>query len=273
MIDSHQHFWKYDPVSHAWITTEMRIIKRDFLPEHLTPILEKHGMEGCVAVQAEQSDEETEFLLALADKNDFIKGVVGWINLRSRDLEQRLQYYSGVPKLKGFRHIVQSEAKGFLLQPAFIQGVKLLSKYNFTYDLLIYHHQLDEALTFASEVKDVRIVVDHIAKPSIRTGEKTQWELNLAALSTFENVYCKISGMVTEANWKNWTYEQISPYLDEVFECFGTNRVMYGSDWPVCLLAATYEQQFLVIQHYISKLSPGEKANVLGENAKRFYNL
>jgi L-fuconolactonase len=151
--------------------------------------------------------------------------------------------------------------------------VKLLSKYNFTYDLLIYHHQLEEALAFVREVGNVRIVVDHIAKPSIRTGEKTLWELNLAALSTFENVYCKVSGLVTEANWKNWTYEQISPYLDEVFECFGPNRIMYGSDWPVCLLAATYEQQLLVIQHYVSNLSPTEKANVLGENAKRFYNL
>jgi L-fuconolactonase len=273
MIDAHQHFWKYDPSAHAWITKEMKVIQRDFLPADLKPVLNRNNFTGCIAVQAEQSEEETDFLIELANENDFILGIVGWVNLRAQNLVDRLRFYSGNKRVKGFRHIVQAEARGFLLQPSFVKGVQLLGANNFTYDLLIYHHQLEEALAFANEVRDVKIVIDHIGKPSIRTGEKTHWELNLAAMATFENIHCKLSGMVTEANWKNWTYEQIEPFLDEVFETFGTQRVMYGSDWPVCLLAGSYEQQLSVVQQYVSKLSPSEKASVFGDNAKRFYNL
>jgi L-fuconolactonase len=195
------------------------------------------------------------------------------VDLRAHDLEDRLQYFSRFPKLKGFRHIVQAEPKGFLSNPQFINGVRKLQKFNFTFDLLIYHHQLEESLYFANQVRNVNVVVDHIAKPSIRSGEKTHWELNMAALSTFPNVYCKLSGMVTEADWKNWTYEDIEPFIDEIFEFFGADRVMYGSDWPVCLLAASYEQQFSVVERYLSRLSASEKRKVFDENAKRFYNL
>jgi L-fuconolactonase len=184
-----------------------------------------------------------------------------------------LEYYSDFPALKGFRHIVQAEPKGFLLDHKFIEGVKKLTEYNFTYDLLIYHHQLEEALAFVHHVPDVKIVVDHMAKPSIRTKEKTHWELNMAAMATYDNIYCKISGMVTEADWKDIRYENFEPYLDEVFEAFGTSRLMYGSDWPVCLLAASYEQQLSIVHRYISKLSTAEKLAVLGENAETFYNL
>lgn len=273
IIDSHQHFWKYDPHTHGWITDDMSVIKKDFLPADLKPILDRFLIEGCVAVQAEQSRQETEFLVSLARENNFIKGVVGWVDLVAHDLADQLREYKKQPKLKGFRHIVQAEPVGFLKNPIFINGVKKLSAFNFTYDLLIHHHQLDDALYFAHEVEDVKMVVDHIAKPSIRTGEKTHWELNMAALSTFQNVYCKISGMVTEASWKDWTYEKIEPFLDEVFETFGADRIMYGSDWPVCLLAASYEQQFNIVNEYISKLSDNEKRKVLGDNAKRFYNI
>lgn len=273
MIDAHQHFWNYDPTAHAWITKEMEVIRRDFLPAHLKPILERNGFEGCVAVQAEQSEEETDFLIKQSREHPFIKGVVGWVNLRAQNLTSRLEYYSSHPEVKGFRHIVQAEPKGFLLQTPFIDGVRQLGHFNLTYDLLIYHHQLEEALTFVHKLRNVRMMVDHIAKPSIRTGEKTHWELNLAAMATFENVYCKLSGMVTEASWKTWKYEDIEPFMDEVFEAFGPSRIVYGSDWPVCLLAGKYEQQFGVVKQYISRLSESEKAMVLGANAKTFYNL
>jgi L-fuconolactonase len=273
MIDAHQHFWRYDAVRDSWITEDMGVIRRDFLPADLKPLLERHGIEGCVAVQADQSETETNFLLALADQVEFIKGVVGWVDLRSPDLEERLQHFSQYKKLKGFRHVIQGEPAGFMTQSSFIQGVKMLARYGFTYDLLVYHYQLEEALKFVYELGDVPIVVDHLAKPSIRSGEKTQWELNMAALSTFENVYCKISGMVTEANWKTWKPSDFHPYMDELFETFGADRLMYGSDWPVCLVAASYDQQVDIVTSYLEEFSSREKKQVMHENAVKFYNL
>jgi L-fuconolactonase len=272
-IDSHQHFWNYDPGRHAWINDAMKTIRKDFSPTDLEPLLRAHGFDGCVAVQVDQTEQENEFLLSLAERHPFIKGIVGWVDLSSDNLHERLEHYTSFKKLKGFRHIVQGEPKGFLSNPAFIRGVQTLAGYGYTYDLLIYHYQLEEALAFVHQVPEVHIVVDHIAKPSIRTGEKTHWELNMAALSTFSNVHCKISGMVTEADWQNWKPEHFFPYLDEVFETFGPHRVMYGSDWPVCLVAANYDQQFSIIDKYVAALSPAEKRQVLGENAERFYNL
>ncbi|HEY3405039.1 MAG TPA: amidohydrolase family protein [Ohtaekwangia sp.] len=273
MIDSHQHFWKFNPVRDSWITEEMSVIRRDFYPQDLKPVLDQNKIEGCVAVQADQSEDETHFLVSLADQNDFIKGVVGWVDLRSNDLPGRLEYFSGFKKLKGFRHIVQGEPAGFLTDKKFIEGIKALSSFGFTYDLLIYHYQLEEALQFVHQLPEVKIVVDHLAKPSIRTGEKTHWELNMAALATFKNVHCKISGMVTEADWKKWNIDDFFPYLDELFEAFGAERLMYGSDWPVCLVAASYEQQLGIVQQYLSDLSDHEKQLVMSENARKFYNL
>ena len=273
MIDAHQHFWKYHPERDAWINEDMKVIQRDFLPHDLKPLYDQFGIEGCVAVQADQSEAETHFLLSLADQHDFILGVVGWVDLRADNLTERLDYFSQYKKLKGFRHIVQGEPRGFLTDQKFLGGVHKLRDFNFTYDLLIYHHQLEEALPFAHQVRDVRIVVDHLAKPSIKTKEKTRWELNMAAFATFENVFCKISGMVTEADWKDWKKEDFTPYLDELFEVFGPERLMYGSDWPVCLLAASYEQQLSIIQQYIAPLSDREKQLIGSENARKFYNL
>lgn len=273
MIDSHQHFWKFNPVRDAWITEEMSVIRKDFYPHDLDHILEHSGIAGCVSVQADQSEEETHFLLSLADQHDFIKGVVGWVDLRADNLRERLQYFSQFKKLKGFRHVVQGEPKGFLLNEKFIKGVRSLADFGFTYDLLIYHHQLEEALHFVNKLPEIKIVVDHLAKPSIRTKEKTHWELNMAAMATFKNVHCKISGMVTEADWYTWKPEDFFPYLDELFETFGAERLMYGSDWPVCLVAASYEQQLAIVQQYLSKFSDHEKRLVMSENAKKFYNL
>jgi L-fuconolactonase len=272
-IDAHQHFWNYDAHRHGWISDDMASIRRDFLPGDLQPLLKKNHFDGSVVVQVDQTSQETENLLRLADQHQLIKGVVGWVDLRADDLEERLQQYSQFSQLKGFRHIAQAEPQGFLTQSKFINGVKMLRRYNFTYDLLIYHFQLDEAVTFLHSVPDTRIVLDHIAKPSIKTGGKTPWASGIAALSGFENVYCKVSGMVTEADWKNWEYEHFRPYMDKVFESFGPSRIMYGSDWPVCLVAASYDEQLGILERYISRMTAAEKQSVLGDNAKRFYNL
>lgn len=273
IIDSHQHFWRYDPVLYDWITAEMSVLKKDFLPDDLYPVLMKNGIGGCVSVQADQSERETEFLAQLADKGPFIRGVIGWVDLRSSNLRERLEYFSTSKKIKGFRHILQAEPPGYMTDEAFIQGVNTLSDFGFTYDLLIYHHQLDEALMFLSRTPAVKIVIDHMAKPSIRTREKTHWELRMAAASTYPNVYCKLSGMVTEAHWKDWKKDDFFPFMDEVFEAFGPERILYGSDWPVCLLAAGYDEQLSIVTDYISRLTKEEKEGVMGRNAKRFYNL
>ncbi len=273
IIDAHQHFWKYDPVRDSWITDDMDVIKRDFLSEDLLPELRANGVDGCVAVQADQSEDETHFLLDLAGKTTFVKGVVGWVDLRGDDLTEKLLYFRKFKLLKGFRHVVQGEPAGFLLDKVFINGVNQLAKHGFTYDLLIYHHQLKEALAFVASVPDTKIVIDHIAKPSIVSGEKTQWELNMAAMATFPNIFCKLSGMVTEASWRDWKRDDFYPYLDEVLEAFGPKRLMYGSDWPVCLVAASYKEQFDIVRDYISRLSEAEQRQILGGNAVAFYKL
>lgn len=272
-IDAHQHFWKYDPIRDAWITDEMKIIQRDFLPVDLEPLLRQNAIHGCVAVQADQSEQETEFLLALAHQYDFIKGVVGWVDLRAENVIDRLEYFTQFKKLKGFRHIVQGEPDQFLLQKDFCLGIDALKKKGFTYDILIYPKQLEAVIAFVKLFPEQLFVIDHIAKPNIREGRLADWALHLKTLAKFENVYCKLSGMVTEADWKNWTPEHLTPYLDLVLESFGSQRVMYGSDWPVCLVAATYQQQLRLVEQYIARLSVAEQAAIMGGNAMRFYNL
>ena len=272
-IDSHQHFWIFDPVKDSWITPEMEAIRRDFLPADLKPVLDANGIDGCVAVQADQTDAETEFLLHLAAADDFIKGVVGWIDLRSDNLYDRLEAYSQFEQLKGFRHIIQGQPAGFLLQPDFIQGVEQLSAFDFTYDILIYPDQLSEAFEFAKQLPKVRFVLDHMAKPLIKNGEIESWAKDIKKLSELSNVSCKVSGMVTEADWVNWQKSDFRPYLDVVFEAFGTKRLLFGSDWPVCLVAAQYADMKAIVTDYIASFSKNEQADVMGNNAVRFYNL
>src|SRR5690554_5467239 len=219
IIDAHQHFWKYSPKRHAWINQEMAVIRKDFLPEDLKKLYQAHSIKGSVAVQADQSEEETNFLLQLAEQHDFIKGVVGWVDLKSEDLDSRLDHFSQFEKLKGFRHIVQDEADpDFLLNPVFQEGLRQLEKRKFTFDLLIYPHQFPAAIQTAKNFPHLPLVLDHIAKPKIRNREIPEWAKKIRAIAKEPNVSCKVSGMVTEANWESWGQEDFKPYLDVVFE-------------------------------------------------------
>lgn len=272
-IDSHQHFWVYEPIRDAWITPEMGVIQRDFLPADLEPVLKANGVDGCVSVQADQSDAETEFLIHLASANEMIKGVVGWVDFRAEDLYHKLEVYSQFELLKGFRHVAQVEPEGFLLQQDFVNGVGQLAPFDFSYDVLIYPHQLKEAFAFARQLPQVRFVLDHLAKPLIKKGEINPWKEDIKTLAELSNMSCKVSGMVTEANWRGWKKEDFYPYLDVVFEAFGTKRLLFGSDWPVCLVAAEYGEMKDILTDYISSFSSIEKADIMGNNAVRFYNL
>lgn len=273
-IDAHQHFWKFDPVRDSWMTDEMKVIQRDFLPDDLAPILEANGIKGCVAVQASQTEAETDFLLELASNHDFIKGIVGWVDLRSNDIGDRLAHYASFAKVKGFRHVVQGENDSeFMLRPQFKVGITALESYHFTYDILIYHHQLEQAIQLVKLFPDQRFVLDHLAKPDIKSGEYAVWKTTIKKLALHTNVYCKISGMITEADWNKWTAAEFNVYLDTVVKAFGTERLMYGSDWPVCTVAASYEQQIGMVNDYFNPFSTLEKRNIMGGNAIRFYGL
>jgi len=273
IIDSHQHFWKYNPVRDRWIDDTMQVIRRDFLPKDLHPILEKNKIDGCVAVQADQSEEETTFLLNLAKENAFIKGVVGWVDLCSDDVEDRLSFFSEDKNLKGIRHIVQAESNGFLLRDDFQNGISKLSKYNLTYDILIHHQQLENTIEFVKRNPNQLFVLDHIAKPNIKEGDISAWKKQMLLLGSYENVFCKVSGLVTEADWQHWQYEDFVPYLEVVLNAFGTDRTMFGSDWPVCLLAGNYQEIKSIIEKYIEPFNEIEKNNIMGGNATVAYAL
>lgn len=274
IIDAHQHFWRYNQERHAWISDDMAAIRKDFLPKELEQIYRQNDIDGCVAVQVDQTEAENEFFLAFARRYSFIKGIVGWVDLQDEKVKDRLEYYSTEKIIKGFRHIVQGEPDpNFLLGQDFCRGIGMLDSYNLTYDILVYHYQLVQVERFVSKFPKQNFIIDHIAKPNIKSGEIDQWSKYMKAIAKHENVYCKLSGMVTEADFNNWTYDAIAPYINIVLESFGPSRVVYGSDWPVCLVAATYEEQFNVVHKAIEKLSPAEKKAILGENASRFYHL
>lgn len=273
-IDSHQHFWKYHPINDGWINEEMKVIKRDFLPFDLEPLLKENQFDGCVAVQADQSEEETQFLLDLSKDNDFIKGVVGWVDLRAENIEERLEYFAKYEKLKGFRHIVQAEQDiNFMLLERFQDGISKLNKFDFTYDILIFPMHLQNAKKLVAKFPEQKFVIDHLAKPDFKQNDFAAWEKGIRAISQFPNVMCKVSGLVTEADWKNWKYEDFVFCLDVVFSAFGVDRLMYGSDWPVSLLAAEYSECVNIIEKYMSNFSDEDKRKVFGENAARFYGL
>lgn len=273
-IDAHQHFWIFDPVRDSWIDESMAVIQCDFSPADLKPILNRHGIDGCVAVQADQSEAETNFLLKQAAENDFIKAVVGWVDLRAQNIAEQLTDYISFNKLKGFRHVLQGDPdRSLMLKPAFKNGIKELERYNFTYDILIFPDQLIYAEELVKSFPNQKFVIDHIAKPYIKKKEVNDWAKDIAAVAMHDNVWCKVSGMVTEADWKNWQEADFTPYLDIVFEAFGTKRVMFGSDWPVCNVAGGYDRMINIVKNYTSKLSAEEQDNFWGNNAMEFYNI
>ncbi len=273
IIDSHQHFWKYDPVRDSWIDKSMKELRRDFLPKDLGPVLEKNDIDGCIAVQADQSENETEFLLNLAENNSFIKGIVGWVDLQSDNVNERLAHYCRKNIFKGVRHIVQAESNDFMMGKKFQNGISSLKQFELTYDILVFPSQLSAAIQLVNKFPDQKFVIDHMAKPHIKSGKMAAWKKDIELLARSQNVYCKVSGMVTEADWKNWRKEDFTKYLDIIFNAFGLDRVLYGSDWPVCLLAAEYELQLEIIVEYITKYSPEDKEKIMSGNAINFYNL
>jgi L-fuconolactonase len=273
-IDAHQHFWLYDPIEYEWIDDSMAQLRRDFLPADLKPELTAAGFDGCIAVQARQTLEDTRWLLELADSAPFIRGVIGWVDLQAEDARGQLRELRKNPKLLGIRHIVQSESDDrFLLRPGFLRGVATLEEFNLTYDILIYPRHLGVASEFVSRFPRQRFVLDHLAKPFIKRQEVQPWETDLRRLAEFPNVYCKLSGLVTEADWKSWTPEQIVPYLKIAFDAFGPERLLIGSDWPVCTLAGTYSQTMNVIQQFLGEHSDEARDAVLGGTAKRLWRF
>lgn len=273
-IDAHQHFWLYDAIKDAWITDEMSVIKRNFLPNDISQTLKDNGFDGVVAVQADQSHRETEFLVELSQVYKVIKGVVGWVDLRSEHVDEHLQHFSKFPIIKGFRHIVEAEMDGdFLIDAAFQRGLACLAKYNFTYDLLIRPRHYTSTLICIQNNPNQKFMLDHIAKPKIKTKEFDEWALFISQLSQYPNVYCKLSGLATEAEWQSWKLDHFSVYIDHVLSCFGIDRVCFGSDWPVCLLAASYEESIAIVSNKLKAYTEEELFGFWGGVATKFYNL
>ena len=273
-IDAHQHFWRYDAREYGWIDDSMAGLRRDFLPEDSQREMARAGFDACVAVQARQTIQETRWLLALADANPFIVGVVGWVDLQAPDVRARLEQLAPHPKLVGVRHIVQSEPDDrFLLRAEFGRGLALLEEFGLAYDLLLYRRHLAVATELARRFAGQRFVLDHLAKPDVRSGEIRAWSTDLRKLAACQNVWCKLSGLVTEADWAAWRPDQLRPYVDVAFDCFGAERVMIGSDWPVCTVASDYARTMAVVVEYLADRPAQERDGVLGGNAQRFWNL
>ena len=270
-LDAHQHFWSYDAAQYPWIPRGSAL-HRDWLPGDLGPLLAAAGLDGCIAVQARQTAEESRWLLELAEHHAIIKGVVGWVDLRAATVGEELAELARHPRFVGVRHVVQDEPDdGFMLGADFLRGIGALRAHKLTYDILIVPRQLPAAIALAKRFPEQPFVLDHIAKPGIKAGTLSPWREQIRELAKAPNVLCKISGMVTEADVKAWKPADFRPYLDVVFEAFGEDRLMYGSDWPVCLLAAEYAQVFALVRDCLAPLSAEAQAKVLGGNAARFY--
>ena len=273
-IDSHQHFWLYNPVDYGWMAGDRSPLQVDYMPPDMQPLLAASGIDGTVAVQARQVVQETEFLLALADQYDLIRGVVGWVDMRADDVEEQLERFADHPRMVGVRHIVHDEADDrFMLGGNFLRGLAALNGYGLRYDLLLYPRHIPVAIEVVKQFPEQPFVLDHIAKPFIKDGIIGAWEDDIRRLASFDNVFCKVSGMVTEAAWKTWTQDDFTPYLDIVFDCFGIERLMFGSDWPVCTLSGSYSEVVGIVETYIAALSVDEQAAIMGGNATAFYGL
>lgn len=272
-IDSHIHFWKYDPKYYSWIDNSMKMLQKDHLPEHVAQTFERNGIDGCVAVQAATSEFETQFLVELAKTHPLIRGVVGWVDLSAENADERLEHFSGYPVIKGYRHIVQSEPDDFMLNASFRRGIKALAKYNYTYDILVYPRQLVAAENLVGAFPNQVFILDHCGKPSVKSKQPEDWKQNMERLAAHQNVYCKLSGLFTEARWKSWSAGDFYPYLDVVFKYFGKDRLMFGSDWPVMLLSGIYVQWKSLLEKYMQDFIREDKEAVFGDNAVRVYGL
>ncbi len=273
-VDAHHHFWRYRPETHPWISESMPQLKRDFLPHDVQPLLVAAGFDGCVAVQAQLNVAETEWLLRLADEHPFIRGVVGWVDLCAPNVADELRRLSAHPRLRGVRHIVQDEPDDrFMLRPDFLRGIGKLEEFSLAYDILVYARQLPAAVELVRRFPRQHFVLDHIAKPAIRAGRMDDWRRDITLLAASPNVSCKLSGMVTEADWSAWKPTDFTAHLDIVLDCFGPQRLMIGSDWPVCTLAGSYGEVVAVVAGYVTRLSPTEQDAILGANAVRWYGL
>jgi L-fuconolactonase len=274
IIDSHQHFWKYDPVRDSWITDDMQVLKKDYLPADLEEVYKVNKVDGSVVVQADQSEKETEFLLSLGNQNAFIKAVVGWTDLKSPQLESKLQDYARFAKLKGFRAITQGQPdEAYFLNKDFHQGISVLNHFNYTYDILIYHYQFKAAIKFVEKFPDQHFMLDHLGKPDIKGQEFKKWKEQIRIMSAHPNLFCKLSGMITEAHWQKWRYEDVNPYLEIAAEYFGVDRLCFGSDWPVCLVAGKYAEVLDIVQKFVRQVSEKDQKKIMAENAIKFYNL
>jgi len=273
-VDAHQHFWVYNQKEYEWIDVSMVKLQRDFLPSHINKELKRNGIDFCVSVQARQTLQETKWLLELAQNNSFIKGIVGWVDLKSNSVEKDLEQFAAYKKFKGVRHVLQNEDDDrYMLQPDFKQGLSQLEKYGLTYDILIYPRHIKYACGLVSEFPQQKFIIDHLAKPLIKEGKIEVWKKDMKELAKADNLFCKLSGIVTEANWNSWMQEDFVPYMETLLEIFGPNRLLFGSDWPVCTVAAKYEQVLGIVTNFISFLSPAEQAHIMGQNAIDFYNL
>lgn len=272
-IDSHQHFWKFEKEKDAWIPDEMSVIRKDFLPEDLKPILEENKVKGCVAVQAAPTEEETKFLLSLANKHDFIKGVVGWVDFTKTNVEERLAYFSKDPKFKGVRHLLQAQPPNFMLQSQFLKGMEAFGNFNLTYDLLVLEDQLANTIELVSNFPNQKFVLNHLAKPKVSAGVSKNWKELFLKLGEKKNVTCKLSGLLTETENFSWKPEDFYPFLDLAIDAFGTDRLMFGSDWPVSLAAGKYNDTLEIIEAYLMTKNEIVIEKIMGLNAINFYQL
>jgi L-fuconolactonase len=275
IIDAHQHFWDQSRFRYDWLQSPaVKAINRCYLPEDLKIHLDQCGIDKSVFVQVQQSLEENRWVLKLAEENAFMAGVVGWVDLQSPEVEDQILEFKSHPKFVGVRHVVQDEPNpDFIVQPSVLRGLKMLEKHQVPYDMLFYVKHLPHAVTVAKYAPQLPLVIDHLSKPKIKSGEIKDWASDLRAAAQCPNIYCKLSGMVTEADHAHWKSDDLKPYVDVALECFGPERLMYGSDWPVCELAASYEQVFEALKSLISKLSPTEQGQIWAGTANRFYKL
>lgn len=273
MIDSHVHFWNFNPNRDNWITEDMAIIRNNFMPTDFLNAKAETPIAGCIAVQADQSEEQNHFLLSLANENDVIKGIVGWVDLLNPNLEERLSFWKNHQLIKGFRHVLQAETDAFIIDDRLVNGIKTLNKFGFTYDLLCYHTQLNAIINLVDKLENQPLVLDHCGKPAVKTQDLKTWDKNINILAQKPNVYCKISGLLAEADWKNWTEAEIFNCFDVIFKYFGTNRIMFGSDWPVVLISRPYTDWFNLVNKYVSQFNQEEKMKIFSDNAKEFYKI